>query len=478
MRKGTDKGIMVFSSFTFLFYFLPAFLALYFLAPSAWKNAVIFFASLIFYYYGVKEHPFYLVLMLISVFVNYTAARFMARCRSGRRRSIWLTAGLAWNLGCLFVFKYLGFLTENINRLSGIFGTGMRIPAVQLVLPIGISFYTFQISSYLIDVYRRSVRAERSFLTLGTYLCMFPQLIAGPIVTYSHVQEQLQERVSSFRNLEDGLREFTIGLSLKVLIANQVGNLWTQVNSIGYESISCPLAWLGIMAYTFQIYFDFYGYSLMAKGLGQIMGFDFPDNFHNPYLSRSMTEFWRRWHMTLGGWFREYVYIPLGGNRSHPYRNLFLVWMLTGLWHGAGWNYVLWGFSIFVLILMEKRCGLLKLPDRVPVLGHLYMFLVIPLSWLVFAVPDVGRIGLYLCRLFPFVKQTAGTVFHGDFIKYGTAYLGSMTAAFVCCTGIPRKLYEAKKYSFPVTCGLVILFWWCAYCMYLGLDDPFLYYQF
>lgn len=469
---------MVFSSFTFLFYFLPVFLIFYFLAPSSWKNAVIFIASLVFYYYGVKEYPFYLVLMLISVFVNYMAARFMARCRSRRKRGMWLAAGLVWNLGCLFVFKYMGFLTENINRLSESLGTGVRLPGVQLVLPIGISFYTFQISSYLIDVYRKSVRAERSFLTLGTYLCMFPQLIAGPIVTYSHVQEQLQERVHSFRNLEDGLREFTIGLSLKVLIANQVGNLWTQVNSIGYESISCPLAWLGILAYTFQIYFDFYGYSLMAKGLGGIMGFDFPDNFHNPYLSRSMTEFWRRWHMTLGGWFREYVYISLGGNRSHTCRNLFLVWMLTGLWHGAGWNFVLWGFSVFVLILVEKKCGFLKILDRIPLLGHLYMFLVIPLSWLVFAVPDMGQIGIYLCRLFPFLRQTGEAVFHGDFVKYGTAYLGSMTAALLCCTGIPRKLYEAKKYTFPVTCGLVVLFWWCVYCMYLGLDDPFLYYQF
>ncbi|MCI8429653.1 MAG: MBOAT family protein [Lachnospiraceae bacterium] len=468
---------MVFSSFTFLFHFLPAFLILYFLAPSAWKNAVIFLASLIFYFYGVKEHPFYLVLMLISILVNYTAARLMTGCRTRRTRSVWLAAGLTWNLGCLFVFKYLDFLTENINRLSERLGTGAGLPYAELVLPVGISFYTFQISSYLIDVYRKSVRAERSFLTLGTYLCMFPQLIAGPIVTYSHVEKQLRERTHSFRNLEEGLREFTIGLSLKVLIANQVGNLWTQVNSIGYESISCPLAWMGLLAYTFQIYFDFYGYSLMAKGLGRIMGFDFPDNFQNPYLSRSMTEFWRRWHMTLGSWFREYVYIPLGGNRIHTYRNLFLVWMLTGLWHGANWNFVLWGFFVFVLIMVEKR-GFLKILEKFPALGHLYMFLVIPLSWLIFAVPDLGQTGLYLGRLFPFFGPAEGTVFHGDFIKYGTAYLGSMAAAFLCCTGIPGKLYQAKKYTLPMTCGLVVLFWWCVYCMYLGLDDPFLYYQF
>lgn len=327
------------------------------------------------------------------------------------------------------------------------------------------------------DVYREKVPAERSLLTLGTYLCMFPQLIAGPIVTYSEVRIQMRSREHSFRNLENGLREFTIGLILKVLIANRVGNLWTQVNSIGYESISCPLAWLGIAAYTFQIYFDFYGYSLMAKGLGRMMGFDFPDNFQDPYLSRSMTEFWRRWHMTLGSWFREYVYIPLGGNRCHLYRNLFLVWMLTGLWHGANWNFVLWGFFLFLLLTAEK-CGLKKLLDRVPALGHLYMLLIIPLSWLLFAVTDLMQFAVYLGRLFPFFAQTGSTVFRGDFVKYGSAYFWPLAAALLCCTGIPRKIYEAKKYTLTATFVLVLLFWACVYCMYLGLDDPFLYYQF
>lgn len=468
---------MVFSSFTFLFYFLPAFLLVYFLAPAFLKNAVIFAASLVFYYYGVREHPLYVLLMLLSVAVNYTAARSMTRCRKEKERTMCLTAGMAWNIGCLFVFKYLDFLSRNLNLLLDRTGTGWRLPYAHLVLPIGISFYTFQISSYLIDVYRRKVPAEKSLLTLGTYLCMFPQLIAGPIVTYSEVRSQMRDRVHSFRNLEDGLREFTIGLTLKVLIANRVGSLWTQVSSIGYESISCPLAWLGIAAYTFQIYFDFYGYSLMAKGLGRIMGFDFPDNFQNPYLSRSMTEFWRRWHMTLGGWFREYVYIPLGGNRRHLYRNLLIVWMLTGLWHGANWNFVLWGFSLFVLLALE-RCGLKKIFDRLPVLGHLYMLLAIPLSWLLFAVTDLSQFMVYLGRLFPFFTAAGGTVYQGDFVKYGSACFWPLAAAFLCCTGIPRKLYEARKYTLTVTFVLVLLFWACVYCMYLGLDDPFLYYQF
>lgn len=468
---------MVFSSFTFLFYFLPAFLLVYFLVPVSWKNAVIFAASLIFYYYGVREHPFYVVLMLLSVAVNYTAALCMLGCRGKRGRTLCLAAGMLWNAGSLFVFKYLDFVIRNVNLLLHAAGFKAGLPGVHLVLPIGISFYTFQISSYLIDVYRGKVPAERSLLTLGTYLCMFPQLIAGPIVTYSQVQSRMKSRTHSFRNLEDGLREFTVGLALKVLIANRVGNLWIQVNSIGYESISCPLAWLGIAAYTFQIYFDFYGYSLMAKGLGRIMGFDFPDNFQNPYLSRSMTKFWRRWHMTLGGWFREYVYIPLGGNRSHLYRNLFVVWMLTGLWHGANWNFVLWGLSLFVLLAAERR-GLKERLERYPALGHLYMLLVIPLSWLLFAVTDLSQFAVYLGRLFPFFARTGGTVYQGDFAKYAGAYFWPMAAAFLCCTGVPGKLYRAWKATLPVTLTLVFLFWACVYCMYLGLDDPFLYYQF
>ena len=470
---------MVFSSFTFLFYFLPIFLLVYFLFPAVGRNAVLFGASLLFYFYGVREHPAYLLLILVSVFGNYMAARLIAACRQESWRRVWLLAGMTWNIGSLFWFKYLDFLSANMNALLKRMGMESSIPAVNLPLPIGISFYTFQISSYLLDVYWKKVPVERSILTLGTYLCMFPQLIAGPIVTYSQVQARMQFRIHSYGNVEEGLREFTIGLALKVLIANRVGSLWTQMGTIGYDSISCPLAWLGIAAFTLQIYFDFYGYSLMARGLGLIMGFQFPDNFRNPYLARSMTEFWRRWHMTLGGWFREYVYIPLGGNRHHPYRNLFFVWMLTGLWHGASWNFVLWGFFLFLLLLLEKR-GLAAVFDRLPFLGHLYMLAVIPLSWLVFAVTDLGQLVTYLGRLFPFFRQpgSAANVFQGDFAKYAVAYFLSLAAAVFCCTGIPRKLYEKRKDTFLVTFGLLILFWASVYCMYLGLDDPFLYYQF
>lgn len=467
---------MVFSSFTFLIYFLPPFLLIYFLVPKDFRNAVIFVGSLIFYYYGVKDHPFYLVLMLLTTTINYLAAQKMARA-GYRRRKKWLILGLFWNIGCLFVFKYMNFISTNLNELLKLCNVPLALPYLHLVLPIGISFYTFQISSYLIDVYRKDIPTEHSLLTLGTYLCMFPQLIAGPIVTYSKVQKQMYQRNHSFRNLEEGMREFTIGLSLKVLIANRVGGLWSQIGSIGYESISCSLAWLGIFAYSFQIYFDFYGYSLMAKGLGRMMGFTFPDNFRNPYLSLTMSEFWRRWHITLGSWFREYVYIPLGGNRRGIYRNLFFVWMLTGLWHGANWNFILWGLSIYLIISLEKL-GFGQIFNKVPALGHLYMCLLIPLSWLLFAVTDLSQIKIYLMRLFPILGQTTSTVYSQDFLTYGRACFWPLLAALLCCTGLPRKLYEAKKYTFVITLSLVALFWACMYCMYLGMDDPFLYYQF
>ena len=438
---------------------------------------MIFIGSSIFYFYGVIENPAYILLIFMSVIVNFLISQKMDKRHHKRVRKRWIYIGTFYNFGILFVFKYLDFVTDNINRVLKWTGSGIELPYADLILPIGISFYTFQISSYLFDVYRKKIPVERSILKLGTYLCMFPQLIAGPIITYSQIKEELTERKHSFSNWENGIREFTIGLALKVLIANRVGGLWSQVNAIGYESISTPLAWLGILAFTLQIYFDFYGYSLMAKGLGEILGFHFPDNFKNPYLACSMTEFWRRWHITLGSWFREYVYIPLGGNRKHHYRNLCIVWFLTGLWHGADWNYILWGLFCFLLIALEKA-GMGKVWKRYPVLGHMYMILMIPLSWLLFAVNDIGQIGVYLSRLFPFLGSTGSVVYTGDFAKYLNTYAVSLVAALCCCSGIPRKIYEARKNSFWVAFILVILFWLCVYSMYIGLDDPFLYYQF
>ncbi len=468
---------MVFSSFVFLFQFLPIFLLIYFCVPDRMKNFTILIGSLIFYFYGVREHPSYLLLIIFSILINYFSARMIERHSQPGRRKFWLFVGMFYNIGSLFLFKYLNFFSENINLFLDAAGTGNKLPLIRLILPVGISFYTFQISSYLIDVYRKKFPAERSVITLGTYLCLFPQLIAGPIVTYSDIRQQLKKRIHSVQNVEDGLREFTIGLALKVLIANRVGSVWTHTAAIGYESISTPLAWLALIAYSLQIYFDFYGYSLMAKGLGTIMGFHFPENFKDPYLSLSVSEFWRRWHITLGSWFREYVYIPLGGNRHHHFRNLLIVWLLTGLWHGASWNFIFWGLLSYLLIVLEKKFyG--KTLDTKPWLGHLYMFCFILLSWLLFGITDLHQLGIYANRLFPLFSSNSAAVFKGDFFKQLHGCALPLLAGLFCCSKLPRKIYEKNRSSILCSLFLVILFWACVYSMYLGLDDPFLYYQF
>ena len=306
---------MVFSSLEFIFQFLPVFLMIYYLIPGGWKNLWLLAGSLGFYFYGVRDTPFYFVLLILSILVNYRIGVLIGRRRVGRLRKRWLVCGVLYNLFWLILFKYASFFVQNVNLLLKMAGVSRNLPVFTPVLPVGISFYTFQAISYLVDVYRKSVPCEGSLVGFGMYISMFPQLIAGPIVTYSSIRAQIGRRRITFRQIEDGLREFTIGLGFKVLLANRIGGLWSQVQAIGYESISTPLAWLGLAAFSLQIYFDFCGYSLMAKGLGAMMGFKLPDNFNHPYMSRSMTEFWRRWHMTLGSWFRDYVYIPLGGNR-------------------------------------------------------------------------------------------------------------------------------------------------------------------
>lgn len=468
---------MVFSSFVFLFRFLPIFLLIYFVIPQKYKNLVILFGSLFFYYYGVKEHPAYFLLILLSIIVNYISAIMLDRTDKKTVRKFWLFVGMLYNIGSLFLFKYLDFLFQNVNGILQAMDQEAKLPYFNLILPIGISFYTFQISSYLIDVYREKFPAEKSIVTLGTYLCLFPQLIAGPIVTYSEVREQLKNRKHTAANIEEGFKTFTVGLALKVLIANRVGTIWTQAAAIGYESISTPMAWLALAAYSLQIYFDFYGYSLMAKGLGRVMGFDFPDNFRNPYLSKTVSEFWRRWHITLGSWFREYVYIPLGGNRKHHFRNLLIVWLLTGLWHGASWNFILWGLLSFLLIVLEKK-WLGRFLEQRSLIGHIYMILFLMFSWLLFGVTNLSNVGIYLGKLLPFAQQAGTAVFKNDYVRHLSQCALPLTAGILCCTGIPRRIYDKKKNSLLMAMILVILFWACVHSMYLGLDDPFLYYQF
>lgn len=471
---------MVFSSIAFIMYFMPVFFLVYYILPASYKNAWLFLASLGFYYYGVRGNPGYLLLMIMSVVVNFVAGKLIAAQKTKRARKAWLVVGIVYDLGWLILFKYLGFLIENLNALFGAMHVKVQLETWNLILPIGISFYTFQIISYLVDVYRRETKAEKSLVSLGTYLCMFPQLIAGPIVNYHLIQEQLHKRKHSMEKVESGLKVFALGLAYKVLLANRVGHLWTEVTAIGYESISTPLAWMSIVAYSLQLYFDFYGYSLMAIGLGRMMGFDFPQNFNNPYMAVSMTDFWRRWHMTLGGWFREYVYIPLGGNRggfAKTVRNMFVVWLLTGLWHGASWNFVLWGLLLFVLLFVEKA-GLGKVLERHKALGHIYMILWIPLSWLVFVITDLSQLGIYLQKLFPFFGSTGTVLFQGDYLKYGKTYGVYLVLGILFATGVQEKLLKKNKNRLWVILLLLALFWASVYCMYLGMDDPFLYFRF
>lgn len=470
---------MVFSSIVFIFKFLPLFFMLYGVCPSRWKNVCLFIGSLIFYFYGVRDNPFYFFLFLFSILINYIFGGLIGASR--RKSKKILAMGIAYNLSWLVLFKYLGFIMQIFSQLLNTLGFSVKFPTYQPVLPIGISFYTFQAVSYLIDVYGRKIPYERSLSGFGMYLSMFPQLIAGPIVTYSAMRDRIRKRRCSFSMIEEGLREFTIGLGMKVLIANQVGGLWRDIQMIGFESISTPLAWLGLIAFSLQIYFDFYGYSLMAKGLGYILGFKLPCNFAHPYMSTSMTEFWRRWHITLGSWFREYVYIPLGGNRKgfcRTIRNLFIVWLLTGLWHGASWNFILWGFSLFLLVFIEKS-GMGKILERYPVAGHIYMLFLIPLTWMLFAITDLTQIAVYLHRLFPFWgKPGEFTYYAGDYLKYGRLYAVSICMGMVFITYGPRNLYNRWKNS-PVSAAVLLaVFWGCIYCIKKGMDDPFLYFRF
>ena len=472
---------MVFSSLEFIFQFLPIFLLIYFLCPARYKNFCLFAGSMLFYLYGVWDTPLYLALFGASMAVNYFFGCRIARSRARFRRRKRLFWGVAYNLFWLLLFKYTGFFTENINGILRLMGLSLELPVFAPVLPVGISFYTFQAISYLADVYRKTAEYEPSFVNFAMYISMFPQLIAGPIVTYSSIKKEISRRSHSMRAVEEGLKTFTIGLGLKVLLANRLGGLWNEAGTVGYESISTPFAWLAITAFSLQIYFDFYGYSLMAKGLGRIMGFTIPENFHDPYLSLSMTEFWRRWHMTLGSWFRDYVYIPLGGSRKGKlmtFRNMLAVWALTGFWHGASWNFIIWGLLLFFILSVE-RLGLIRILERWRMAGHLYMAFMIPLTWLVFAVTDIRQIILYFQRLFPvFARQQRFFYFSGDYVKYARLYAVSLAAGLLFMTDIPIRIYARFKYSMITAAALLGIFWLCVYCMRMGMDDPFLYFRF
>ena len=473
MAYHNERGeYMVFSSLEFVLIFMPIFFLCYYLAPKRIKNIILLSGSLVFYFIGTVKHPYHFALFILSIVIDYfTAVAMESRPRYKR---LLLIFGIMFHLAFLCFFKYAGFAA---SELSGLFGGAA---ALDIILPIGISFYTFQSISYIADVYLGRTEAEKSLLRYAVYISMFPQLIAGPIVKYGDISGELRSRTVSRDDALRGLGEFIFGLGLKVLLANPLGKLWTQANTIGYESLSTPLAWMAVAAFSFQLYFDFFGYSVMAVGLGHMLGFSLPKNFDNPYMSLTLTDFWRRWHITLGSWFREYVYIPLGGNRhgaAITVRNLLVVWLLTGMWHGAGYNFLLWGVMTALIILLEKRFYGSRLSAH-PLLGHLYMFLLIPLMWSVFAVGDIGDLGMLLSRMFPFFGRGAFSIFRYDYLKYLGQYYPFFIAGVLLSADLPYRLMRRLKNRFVLGAVLALILLACLWCMYRGFDDPFLYFRF
>lgn len=466
---------MVFSSTIFLCVYLPLVLLGYYICPKKGRNLFLLIASLVFYAWG---EPKYVFLMIFSILVNYIFGRLMDKHRENKKRlKLMLVLSVVIDIGLLSVFKYTDFIITNVNAIFG-----ANFDLLNIALPIGISFYTFQAMSYTIDVYRNDVRVQKNLIDFGMYITMFPQLIAGPIVRYADVQDQLAERSVTTVDFSEGVMRFVVGLGKKVLLANQMGAVWSEIYALGGD-VSALMAWTGAIAYTFQIYFDFSGYSDMAIGLGRMFGFKFPENFRYPYQSVSITDFWRRWHITLSTWFKEYLYIPLGGNRRGLARqalNLLIVWSLTGFWHGAGWNFVLWGLYYFVILFIEKLF-LLKALDKLPkFFRHVYALLLIIIGWVIFASDDVSV-------LLPFL----GSMFGANGAIGGMDVYTLLTKAvllIICCiasTELPKKLFLSatgamnEKAAFTLKSVLTIAL--LALSMILLIGDsynPFLYFRF
>lgn len=458
---------MVFSSILFIFRFLPIAMGIYFLTPKKLKNLSLLILSLIFYSWG---EPRYFLLMIASIFVDYFISINIEKNNKNKKIKILLLAiSIIFNVGILFFFKYINFFIENINSIFN-----MSLNNVKITLPLGISFYTFQTMSYTIDVFLGKVKAEKNIINFGAFVCLFPQLIAGPIVKYIDISKELKNRDINLDEIQEGIRLFILGLGSKVLIANNIGSLWNEVETMGFNNISTILAWMGIIAFSLQIYFDFNGYSLMAIGLGKILGFNFPNNFNYPYESRSITEFWRRWHITLGQWFKQYLYIPLGGNRlgrARTYFNLFIVWFLTGLWHGASYNFILWGLYFFILICIEKN-GLLNLLNKHKLISHIYTIFFILVGWVLFAVIDLNKIINFLKKMFIF---NAGN----EWIYYLRNYIIIYTIAIIFSTSFLKKIYNKfVKSNIVDTIILITIFLLSIAYLVDSSYNPFLYFRF
>lgn len=457
---------MVFSSIPFLYYFLPCVLILYFVVPAKTKNLILLLSSLIFYAWGEPKLVF---LMLITVLVGFGTGIGMEDYP--KYKKLFLVLSILYMAGTLAYFKYADFFVSNFNAI-----TGVSVPLLKIALPIGISFYTFQILGYSIDVYRQEVKAQRDPMKLAMYITMFPQLIAGPIVRYKDIERQLEKRVHSFDKLSEGIRRFVFGLSKKVLIANVMGELCEIFRQSNEKSVL--FYWMYAIAFTLQIYFDFSGYSDMAIGLGKILGFDFMENFNYPYISKSITEFWRRWHISLGTWFRDYVYIPMGGSRVKQWRHIFnilVVWMLTGLWHGAAWNFVLWGLFFAFLLVLEKVV-LLKYLERWKVLNHLYVLFTVVMSFVIFNGSSTGQIvndfrGMFGGGNIPFV--TAETVY------YLTSYAFVLGLAMVGATPLSKMVIsKMKRVHWLEPILLIVLLAVVTAYLVDGSFNPFLYFRF
>ncbi len=455
---------MVFSSLTFLYIFLPIVLIVYFLTPARFRNIVLFLASLLFYAWG---EPIYIVLMLFSTLFDYTVALLVYRFNNQKRaKQGFVLLSLIVNLGLLGFFKYAGFITTTVDSL---FQTNMSIPS--LALPIGISFYTFQTLSYTLDVAKGVVAPQRNILKLGTYITLFPQLVAGPIVRYADIETQLNNRQINWMQLHDGLIRFIIGLSKKVLIANQVGALWAEISTLDTPSMSWLTAWFGIIAFGLQIYFDFSGYSDMAIGLGKMFGFEFLENFNFPYISQSISEFWRRWHISLGAWFKSYVYIPLGGNRgttAQTLRNLAIVWFLTGLWHGANWNFILWGLYFGTIIICERFFIGNWLVQQPRIVRHSYTLILLAFGWVLFYFEDMSLMGQYSYWL---LNPFATTILNTTTLYYFTHF--GLLLVIGCLLATPLR----KKIPLPLPILICLFLLATAYLVDASFN-PFLYFRF
>ena len=463
-----EETIMIFSSIPFLYYFLPAVLAVYYLTPRRGKNAVLLLASLFFYGWG---EPKLLWLMVFTIAVFYLCG--LAIGHSERHKKAWLVVSVCAGVGLLGLFKYADFFITSVNA-----ATGMSLPLLKLALPVGISFYTFQCLSYTVDVYRGTVPPQKNPISFGAYVALFPQLIAGPIVRYADVARELEERTHSWENVGMGLRRFVVGLSKKVILADNLAMLAKLYRESAEPSL--VFAWLYAVAFTLNIYFDFSGYSDMAIGLGRMLGFHFPENFNYPYLSKSVTEFWRRWHISLGSWFRDYVYIPLGGNRVSKakwVRNILVVWMLTGLWHGAAWNFVLWGLLFAALLMMEKALpGLQRLPG---VLRHGYVLLAVILSFVLFNADTLAQAGNDFSALFGLAGLPLFTAETGYYLRsYAPALVIACIGATPLVKQAAQKIGENRAFQMlePVLwLGLLLV---CTAYLVDGSFSPFLYFRF